>query len=275
MQIYGKISLCALIALIFAGCGSSADRTGDVNQSPEMNAALTAERRGDYDKAIAYYYEAIAAYPKAATPYLQIALILQDKKKDYIGAIYNYRRYTELANPNKDASNLSVISDRIRAAGQLLAAQYVSTISAGSSNDYVKLMENFDKLNKKLSAIEAEKQTCLSSNQVLRAKIAELDRRIEHQNDFIQRLRSSSAGGTGGSTAKDFFKYETITNSDGTSTTVQTYEVQPGDTLSHIAELVYRDAKKWKKIKDANKDIIKDDRVRPGDVLRIPDDYDY
>ena len=52
---------------------------------------------------------------------------------------------------------------------------------------------------------------------------------------------------------------------------MQTYEVKSGDTLSRIAEIAYGDAKKWPKIKKANPDKIKDDRVRPGDVLIIPE----
>jgi nucleoid-associated protein YgaU len=51
----------------------------------------------------------------------------------------------------------------------------------------------------------------------------------------------------------------------------ETYEVKSGDSLSKIAKRVYGDAKAWKKIFEANTDIIKDpDKIFPGQKLKIP-----
>jgi len=50
-----------------------------------------------------------------------------------------------------------------------------------------------------------------------------------------------------------------------------TYKVVKGDSLSGIAQRVYGDPKKWQRIYDANKDIIKNpDLIYPGQDLRIP-----
>ncbi len=52
----------------------------------------------------------------------------------------------------------------------------------------------------------------------------------------------------------------------------RTYTVVKGDTLSRIAKQFYGDANKWKRIFEANKDVLKDpDRIFPGQVLKIPD----
>lgn len=49
------------------------------------------------------------------------------------------------------------------------------------------------------------------------------------------------------------------------------YKVQKGDTLQKISMKCFGTTKKWKKIFDANRDILKSpDRVRPGMVLKIP-----
>jgi len=49
------------------------------------------------------------------------------------------------------------------------------------------------------------------------------------------------------------------------------YTVQKGDSLSKIAKHEYGDANKWRKIFEANKDIIKDpDLIYPGQELKIP-----
>jgi nucleoid-associated protein YgaU len=52
----------------------------------------------------------------------------------------------------------------------------------------------------------------------------------------------------------------------------RTYTVVKGDTLSKIAKSMYGSANKWRKIYEANTDIIKDpDVIRPGQVLKIPE----
>lgn len=49
----------------------------------------------------------------------------------------------------------------------------------------------------------------------------------------------------------------------------ETYEIQPGDSLSKIAGKY--SGLTWQKIYDANKDVIKDpDKVFPGQRIRIP-----
>lgn len=51
----------------------------------------------------------------------------------------------------------------------------------------------------------------------------------------------------------------------------KTYVVQKGDSLSKIAKHEYGDASKWKKIFEANQDIIKNpDLIHPGQSLKIP-----
>jgi len=51
----------------------------------------------------------------------------------------------------------------------------------------------------------------------------------------------------------------------------QTYVVKPGDSLSKIAQQVYGNINDWRKIYDANRDIINDpDLIHPGQTLRLP-----
>ena len=53
--------------------------------------------------------------------------------------------------------------------------------------------------------------------------------------------------------------------------TVKTYEVKKGDSLSKIAKHEYGNANDWRKIFEANRDIIKDpDVIFPGQTLKIP-----
>jgi nucleoid-associated protein YgaU len=52
----------------------------------------------------------------------------------------------------------------------------------------------------------------------------------------------------------------------------KTYTVVRGDSLSKIAKREYGDAGKWRKIFEANKDVIENpDLIEPGQSLIIPD----
>lgn len=59
--------------------------------------------------------------------------------------------------------------------------------------------------------------------------------------------------------------------SGASSTATRIYEVVSGDSLSKIAKREYGDANKWKKIFEANSDLIKDpNKIFPGQKLKIP-----
>lgn len=51
-----------------------------------------------------------------------------------------------------------------------------------------------------------------------------------------------------------------------------TYEIQSGDTLLTVAEQAYGDATQWRKIYDANKDVIgpDPDKLKIGMKLKVP-----
>ena len=85
---------------------------------------------------------------------------------------------------------------------------------------------------------------------------------------------SGGSGGTGGKA--DFSnvvgKVDGVPDGGGAGAGEQSYTVQKGDTLSHIAQKHYGKASKWHAIFDANRDQIDDpDKIFPGQVLKLPD----
>jgi nucleoid-associated protein YgaU len=59
--------------------------------------------------------------------------------------------------------------------------------------------------------------------------------------------------------------------SGSSSTAVKIYEVVSGDSLSKIAKREYGNANEWKRIFEANRDILKDpNKIYPGQKLKIP-----
>ena len=59
--------------------------------------------------------------------------------------------------------------------------------------------------------------------------------------------------------------------SGSSSTATKIYVVVSGDSLSKIAKREYGNANEWKRIFDANQDLLKDpDKIYPGQKLKIP-----
>ena len=59
--------------------------------------------------------------------------------------------------------------------------------------------------------------------------------------------------------------------SGSSSTAAKIYTVVAVDSLSKIAKREYGDASEWKRIFEANQDVIKNpDLINPGQKLRIP-----
>lgn len=59
--------------------------------------------------------------------------------------------------------------------------------------------------------------------------------------------------------------------SGSSSTAPKTYVVVSGDSLSKIARREYGSADEWKRIYEANRDILNDpDKIHPGQKLKIP-----
>ncbi len=60
---------------------------------------------------------------------------------------------------------------------------------------------------------------------------------------------------------------------DAANENVEYYEIQSGDTLSKIAKRVYGDAMAYKKIFEANREVIEDpDKIFVGQKIRLPKD---
>ena len=85
-----------------------------------------------------------------------------------------------------------------------------------------------------------------------------------------------TGGGGGGGGKADFSnvvgKVDGVPDGGGAGAGEQSYTVQKGDTLSHIAQKHYGKASKWHAIFDANRDQIDNpDKIFPGQVLKLPD----
>lgn len=100
------------------------------------------------------------------------------------------------------------------------------------------------------------------------------DKKADFSN--VQGHVDTVPGTSGGAGKPDFSnvvgKVDGVPDGGGAGAGEQSYTVQKGDTLSHIAQKHYGEASKWHAIFDANRDTIDDpDKIFPGQVLKLPD----
>jgi nucleoid-associated protein YgaU len=70
----------------------------------------------------------------------------------------------------------------------------------------------------------------------------------------------------------DFSDVQSGSSSTAPSAAGRSYTVQKGDSLSKIAKREYGDAQQWRRIYEANRDLIQNpDLIHPGQVFRIPE----
>jgi nucleoid-associated protein YgaU len=86
---------------------------------------------------------------------------------------------------------------------------------------------------------------------------------------------SGDSGGSGGG-SPDFSNVVSGSSSSAASPAGsggdRFYVVERGDSLSKISKMFYGDANRWKRIFDANRDVIRNaDLIQPGWKLRIPE----
>ena len=262
------LSLIVLLGCIGgpAGCRRSIRAIeAPEHQNPLMRRARACEQAGDLDQAIALYTDVLMKAPALASAHLQLALIHHDHTRDCIAAIYHYRRYLAL---RPKTEKQAMIAGRIQKAEQLLATQSARKLSASDPSGQVALLQQIDKLNTSLVRAEAEKTRLAETNAVLTRQIADLNGRIKRLERWVDRLQTTP-GTDGGAPGRRL-----LTSAEGTSagaTASRTYEVRDGDSLSRIADFVYGDPTLWPRIRDANRDKLRNgERVRVGDILVIP-----
>ena len=103
---------------LLVGCSADVGEQDTRDRSlPLMRRAESRRAEGDVDGAVELYKEALLENPRAARAHLDLALLLHDNARDWVGAVYHYRRYLELR-PETDKTDM--VRTRITRALQLL-----------------------------------------------------------------------------------------------------------------------------------------------------------
>ncbi len=93
--------------------------------------------------------------------------------------------------------------------------------------------------------------------------------------DFSNVVSGSGDSGSQGGGSPDFSNVVSGSSSTAAGSAAggdRFYVVEKGDSLSKISKMFYGDANHWKRIFDANRDVIRNaDLIQPGWKLRIPE----
>lgn len=156
--------------------------------------AMDDYRAGRLEAAIKGFERVVLDEPKSYSAHFQLATLLHDVRKDYIGAIAHYRAYLALR-PASDKATVAV--DRMKLCETLLAADIVKKASVGPDvlkNENMKLAAERDALMAKVRKLEME-------NEEAGKTIAGLRKDNESQHNLIAKL-SADPSGSKSATAK-------------------------------------------------------------------------
>lgn len=143
--------LLAGLMLPVAGCR----REGLLDEKERGNriVAKAAEMvdLGDYEAAASLFRKALDTYPAMARPHLDLALLLHDRQKDYLRAIYHYNRYLELR-PGTEKDDM--IRARMQQAERAFVASRV-TVHGADGASAMQLLDENGTLRARLESMEA------------------------------------------------------------------------------------------------------------------------
>ncbi len=292
---------CLLLILVMvlgsasAGCRRAGYLDGKERENPMLVKANEMLEQEDYPAAVTLFNRVLETYPGMARPHLDVALVLHDHQKDYVRAIYHYRRYLEL---RPDTEKRAMVNARITLAERLFVAQRV-TAGGVDGRSIQDLLDENQALRSALAAVQMSAAELVA--EVTSLRDAERRRMRENVTGALRTgdVEPDRLPETGAAAATrppvPVAPYplpppeqavepvapprlpppeqavEPVAPALMVPAGWQTYTVRSGDSLSKIAYKVYGDATQWRAIQEANKDTLGDSvNVRVGQLLVIP-----
>ena len=164
--------LCAALCgagLLVAGCRRSMPSAAEQadRASRHYTAAMAELQAGRIDAAIKGFEDVIREEPGNGNAHFQLAALLEDSKKDYLGAIVHYRLYLTIR-PQSDKA--AIAADRLKGCETRYAAMLVEKAGVESQfsaeleklqkehsqcgRKMAKVSEQLDEANRKIAALE-------------------------------------------------------------------------------------------------------------------------
>jgi len=177
----GRFTIPALLALTLAvaGCDYADRRVTEGERADRLyQAAMEEYAAGRLDKSVEGFEKVLKANPGNASARFQLACLLQDHKKDPLGAICNYREYVALF-PNGD--KVKIAEERAAACERQLAALLAKKHNLGGS---VAQDEANARLRGENAKLTAELEKFKQDNEKLKTDLSALRR----ENERVRRM---------------------------------------------------------------------------------------
>ena len=268
--------------------------------SSEYRSAMEDYRAGRLAEAVKGLKNVCYKDPANASARFQLACLLQDYSKDYLGAIC---AYTEYLMQHPESEKTSLASKRRLDCEKLLASELSSKYGLNNVEEQLKRIEEItaqvkagEDRNRKLAEELAKAESRIAAltrdndrmNSMLRDENAKLTaEEIKDAKDLLDEADDAIAtplivqapdakekrdqARAEQKAARAAEKAEKESSRPKLEARPEVYTVVEGDTLYQIASRFYGRSSAWRLIRDANKAVISTDgRIRPGQKLRLP-----
>ena len=245
---------CCLISL--TACSNRIGSDEVEKNHPAVRAARVMVQQQDVVGAEGVLLGALREEPELALAHVELGMIYQSQE-DSVAAIYHFQAYLALRPEGERAQILSrVIEDERRRLATQVGVQGSPVTPSSAST--VELEEQLADAEQRIAELEVELQQAQ-----LRGRDVSADpppgwasERLTLLEE-IQTLRQQTPSQTG--------------EEPRPPVSGRTYTVQSGDNLSRIAQQVYGSSAEWKKIYEANRNVIPNKNVlSPGVELILP-----
>jgi nucleoid-associated protein YgaU len=211
------------------------------DRDPMIRRARALKNAQNYPEAVALYNKALDRRPGMARAHLELANVYDQFLDDDVRAIYHYQRYLEL---RPTTEKREYVEELIRVAKLSFAASIPDRPSE-AVREIAMLKQEVDALR----GLLAEKQSAAGPAD---ESVATPSKRKKAE-------------------ARPDEKTAAAEPEPAPAGPMDSYVVQPGDTLSRVAGKVYGDPRKWEQIFNANRDALPSpESVRVGQTLQIP-----
>jgi LysM repeat protein len=227
-----------VLAVVACGCSRSAGSLDQMEErDPWLRRARERKNQQDLDGAIELFNKALDRKPTLARAHLEVGILYDSQKQDYLRALYHYQRYLEL---RPQTEKRPVVEDLIRHA----RVRFATSLPAQPSG----AIEEIAMLRREVEA--------------LRARLAEAGQSAPKKSSKTTAPSDTAAAPEGKPKPPEPVPAQPP---------MSTYVVQTGDTLSRIAEQMYGDSSQWEKIYEANRNTLNSPQsIHVGQTLVIP-----
>jgi tetratricopeptide (TPR) repeat protein len=241
--------------LVLTGCNENGPTTdAEDERNPLVNSGQEYVEQGNYDEAIAVFKKALDDNPMMARPHLDLAVIYQQYKINYIHAIYHFDRYLELR-PATEKTDM--INEQ-----KLKVAKALANTLINNSPEVKKVIQERNQLIQQNTELKRQLSTALKNRKTTSTPAPAT------QTTTTQTIPKSTSPVA---VAPKQAPKPVAKPAETAAPKHQIYHVVSGDTLTKIATKYYDDAGKWDIIFEANKDTMRSaGDLRVGQTLVIP-----